>query len=109
MDTFTKAVAKGIMTLDSATTCLRMEQKRLNDSGIKDSGAGLVVMKWVVSNGWADDLSFLTNKNFTGIFMYFLVAEGLQDVMVRILSFPSIFSGLFILEILALPLANRNL
>ncbi|CAG8977746.1 hypothetical protein HYALB_00012181 [Hymenoscyphus albidus] len=88
MDIFTHAVAKGMMTLESATNCLWMEQKRIRAApfanvreGMKISGAGLVVLKWVMSNGWAEDLSFLANERFTGIFMYFLVAEGLQDVL----------------------------
>lgn len=87
MELFEKAVAKGMMDTRSAYTCLKKERAKIVQSpvlnirdGMKESGAGLKVLKWLVSSGTANNNEFLKNKGFSELLMQFMVAEGLQEV-----------------------------
>lgn len=86
METFERAVALGMMDIRYATTCLLATKRRIVASsilslreGMRDSGAGLKVLKWLKSSGHANDVEFLRNRQFTVILIHFLVAEGLQE------------------------------
>jgi hypothetical protein len=87
MDIFNQAVAKGIMDLGYAHACLSKVKRGIIESsvlnvrdGMKDSGAGLKVLKWLISSGTTNDNQFLKYERFTGLLMEFMVAEGLQEV-----------------------------
>ena len=87
MDVFAKAVAKGMMNIAYAHGCLIRVKKNLHTSsgtaireGMKESGAGRKVVKWLVSSGIANDTEFLRNEAFGLLLMDFMVAEGLQEV-----------------------------
>jgi hypothetical protein len=87
MDLFDQAVAKGMMTTHYAYICLVNLKREIILSptldirdGMKDSGAGLKVLKWLTSSGMANNNDFLKDGPFAGLFMQFLVAEGLQEV-----------------------------
>jgi len=86
MDIFEQAVAKGMMNIHYATTCLLAEKGRITESavpnvrlGMKESGAGMRVLKWLVASGTSNDIRFLQDNAFTRIMMEFIVAEGLQE------------------------------
>jgi hypothetical protein len=88
MDTFDRAVANGMMTTDYAYTCLKMKKLDIIRSsvlsireGMRESGAGLKVLKWLISSGTTRDLTFLKNEPFAGVLVQFLVAEGLQEAV----------------------------
>jgi len=50
---------------------------------MSESGAGLKVLKWLVSSGLANDNSFLKDEKFAEILMEFVVAEELQELSWR--------------------------
>jgi len=86
MSVFDQAVAKGMMNTRYAHAFLKkirsgvIESSVLNiRDGMKDSGAGLKVLKWLISSGTANDNEFLKNEAFAGVLMQFMVAEGLQE------------------------------
>jgi hypothetical protein len=86
MEIFDQAVAKGMMDTQYAYTCLIKVKRDIIQSpvlnirdGMKESGAGLKVLKWLVSSGTANNNEFLKHKGFPGLLMQFLVAEGLQE------------------------------
>jgi hypothetical protein len=86
MVTFDQAVAKGMMTARYAHACLYAVKRGIIDSsvldvrdGMKASGAGLKVLKWLVSSGTANNNEFLRDERFSGLLMEFMVAEGLQE------------------------------
>jgi len=86
MSVFDQAVAKGMMSTRYAHACLKKIKSGIVKSsvlnirdGMKDSGAGLRVLKWLISSGTANDNEFLKNEAFAGILMEFIVAEGLQE------------------------------
>ncbi|PMD14538.1 hypothetical protein NA56DRAFT_372306 [Hyaloscypha hepaticicola] len=87
MELFEKAVAKGMMDTRYAYACLRKEREKIVKShvlnirdGMKESGAGLKVLKWLVSSGTANNNEFLKHTGFSELLMQFMVAEGLQEV-----------------------------
>ncbi|KAH6719106.1 hypothetical protein BKA61DRAFT_473907 [Leptodontidium sp. MPI-SDFR-AT-0119] len=86
MDIFNKAVANGMMTTSDAKACLAAKKSQIIRSsvlnvrdGMKDSGAGLQVLKWLVSSGTANKTDFLKDVAFVKIMMEYMVAEGLQE------------------------------
>ncbi|PMD48749.1 hypothetical protein L207DRAFT_16284 [Hyaloscypha variabilis F] len=86
MEMFDQAVAKGLMDIQYAYICLAGVKRDIIKSsvldirdGMKDCGAGLKVLKWLVSSGMANDNEFLKHNAFGELLMQFLVAEGLQE------------------------------
>jgi hypothetical protein len=86
MNIFDQAVAKGMMSISYAYTCLVGVKRKIIQSpvlevrdGMQESGAGLKVLKWLRSSGTANDNEFLKHKAFGELLMQFLVAEGLQE------------------------------
>ncbi|CZT48306.1 uncharacterized protein RSE6_08983 [Rhynchosporium secalis] len=86
MDVFSQAVANGMMTTSYARACLAAKKKRIVESsvlvirdGMKESGAGLQVLKWLVSSGTTNSNEFLKDQEFVKIMMEYMVAEGLQE------------------------------
>ncbi|KAH7330201.1 hypothetical protein BKA65DRAFT_53800 [Rhexocercosporidium sp. MPI-PUGE-AT-0058] len=86
MDIFNNAVANGMMTTSYANACLAAKKSQIIHSsvlnvrdGMKDSGAGLQVLKWLVSSGTANRIDFLKDIEFAKIMMEYMVAEGLQE------------------------------
>ncbi|KAK0104603.1 hypothetical protein ONS95_004889 [Cadophora gregata] len=86
MDIFSQAVAKGMMTTSHAKACLTAKKAQIVRSsvlnvrdGMKDSGAGLKVLKWLVSSGTTNNTEFLKDDAFVKIMMEYMVAEGLQE------------------------------
>ncbi|KAL2173414.1 uncharacterized protein P884DRAFT_265013 [Thermothelomyces heterothallicus CBS 202.75] len=92
---FRKAVSRGLVTLNTAqgflmhieSVAFRLRPENTAADGpwlrnqLQDTGAGLLVLQWLRSSGQERDLKFLTNANFTNILARFLVAEGLDDVV----------------------------
>lgn len=117
MDTFEQAVAKGMMNTHYASTCLTAEKGRITESavpnvriGMKESGAGLRVLKWLIASGTTNDLGFLKDDAFTKILMEFIVAESLQEYAWAWIkkSFKSI-PGLSLLPMAERKAASRNI
>lgn len=86
MGVFDRAVARGMMNMQYAFACLQKVKRDIVQSpvlnirdGMKESGAGMKVLKWLVSSGLANDNEFLKQKHFAELFMQFLVAERLQE------------------------------
>lgn len=87
MTVFHIAEAKGLMDLKLARHCLSREKNRIIQSsvlsvqqGMKESGAGLKVLRWLVASGLTEDNTFLENRQFAEVFMEFIVAEELQEI-----------------------------
>lgn len=87
MEVFDMAVAKGMMTTSSALGCLEAKKRQIIKSahpsvreGLRASGAGRKVLRWLVSSGTANDNDFLLNGKFAYLLMEYLVAEDLQEV-----------------------------
>jgi len=89
MEIFDQAVAKGLMSTQYAYICLAGVKRNIVQSsvldisdGMKDSGAGLKVLKWLVSSGTANENEFFKQPNgFADLLIQFLVAEGLQETI----------------------------
>ncbi|KAI9050899.1 hypothetical protein LZ554_005013 [Drepanopeziza brunnea f. sp. 'monogermtubi'] len=86
MDIFDQAVSKGMMTTNYAKACLQAKKRQIVRSsvlkvrdGMRDSGAGLKVLKWLISSGTTKNLEFLDDEAFTQILMEYMVAENLQE------------------------------
>lgn len=86
MEIFDQAVAKGMMTTSYAKACLTAKKGQIVRSsilsirdGMKESGAGLKVLKWLISSGTANNVGFLDDVSFANILLQFMVAEGLQE------------------------------
>lgn len=86
METFERAVGKGMMDIRYATVCLLATKKQIVASSVlnirdsmKASGAGLQVLNWINAGGADNGLGFLRDHRFSEIFFEFLVAEGLQE------------------------------
>lgn len=89
METFERAVGRGMMDIHSATICLLATKKQIVASsvlnirdGMKASGAGLKVLNWMKASGLDNNLDFLQNPEFPKILLEFMVAEGLQEAAV---------------------------
>jgi hypothetical protein len=87
MEVFDQAAAKGMMNTQYARACLLAKKREIIQSpvlsvreGMRDSGAGLKVLRWLVSSGTAKDNDFLQDAQFAMIFMQYVVAEQLQEV-----------------------------
>ena len=85
MDIFDEACAKGFMKVEYALACLKAKKNMIVQSSVlsvreamKDSGAGSRVLRWLISSGGADDVTFLRDEAFSEILVDFLVAEELQ-------------------------------
>lgn len=90
MEVFDLAVAKGMMNLRYARACLNAKKREIIQSsvptireGLKKSGAGLKVLKWLISSGTANNNNFLKDVPFAQVLMEYLVAESLQEVCWR--------------------------
>ena len=88
MEVFDLALAKGMMNLHYARACLNAKKRDIIQSpilsvreGMKESGAGLKVMKWLISSGTANDNEFLKDAPFATVLMEYIVAEGLQEIV----------------------------
>lgn len=88
MEVFDFAVAKGMMTLHYARACLNAKKRDIIQSpilsvreGMKESGAGLKVVKWLISSGMANNNDFLKDAQFAIVLMEYMVAEGLQEIV----------------------------
>ncbi|RFU33093.1 hypothetical protein B7463_g3237, partial [Scytalidium lignicola] len=88
MDIFDEAVAKGLMNVQYAHTCLVAKKREITGSpalsiheAMRESGAGLKVVKWLIASGAASDITFIEkNESFTELLMEYMVVENLQDV-----------------------------
>lgn len=86
MDVFDLAVAKGMMDISRAKACLSANKDRIVQSAalsirdeMRDSGAGMKVLKWLISSGTSNNNQFLRDHDFAELLMEYLVAEGLQE------------------------------
>ncbi|KAG7287609.1 hypothetical protein NEMBOFW57_007121 [Staphylotrichum longicolle] len=84
---FEKAVARGLMTIPRAQGFLMLVKYEVKKSkylrlgdGLKETGAGLLVLQWLRSSGQERSLEFLSNQAFKRLLLQFVVAEGLEDV-----------------------------
>ncbi|RDW94488.1 hypothetical protein BP5796_00251 [Coleophoma crateriformis] len=87
MVTFDRAVGRGLMELKYAKGCLIAKKNLITESpclsirdAMKESGAGLKVLNWLISSGTSNDLQFLKDLEFRRILLEFMVAEDLQHV-----------------------------
>ncbi|KAH8808185.1 hypothetical protein F5884DRAFT_359737 [Xylogone sp. PMI_703] len=88
MEIFDEAVAKGLMNIQWAHTCLVAKKREITGSpalsiheAMRESGAGLKVVKWLMASGTANDITFMEkNESFTELLMEYMVVEKLQDV-----------------------------
>jgi len=88
MDIFKDGVAQGLMKIEYARACLEGKLQQIISSpvfslqeGMKESGAGLEVLRWLVSSGAMHEAAFLEDLRFTKLLTDFLVAEGHQEVV----------------------------
>lgn len=88
MEVFDRAVANGMMNTQAAYACLAAKMTEIIRPGVPDineamrnSGAGLKVLKWLVSSGTANDNKFLLDERFMRKLIRFMVAENLQQVV----------------------------
>lgn len=86
MDVFELAVSKGLMTMEKCHLCLLAEKKSIIGSsaptvweGMRDSGAGLKVLKWLRASGLAEEGEYMKHDMFFSVLAQFAVAEGLQE------------------------------
>lgn len=87
MDTFDRAVGRGMMTLNSAKAILIAKKKQLRSShetleeSMKKSGAGLKILRWLTSSGLNQNIDFLIQDQSFGVLLFeFMRAEGYQEV-----------------------------
>lgn len=85
MDIFELAVSKGLMTMDKCLNCLLAERKLILRSasptvweGMRDSGAGLKVLRWLKASGRTQ---YLADSKLFGVLAEFVAAEGLQEAV----------------------------
>jgi hypothetical protein len=88
MDIFDEACARGFMKLEYAASCLRAKRRLITQSSVlsvresmKESGAGLSVLKWLSATGQMKNGAFLQDRAFTTSLIEFLVAEDKQEVV----------------------------
>ncbi|KUJ07986.1 uncharacterized protein LY89DRAFT_346891 [Mollisia scopiformis] len=86
MEIFDLAVAQGMMDTNHAKACLNAKRHRIIQSsvlsvrdGMRDSGAGMKVLRWLTSSGTSNDNQFLKDQDFAEILVAYMVAEGLQE------------------------------
>jgi hypothetical protein len=69
MEVFDEACARGLMTVDLAIACLRAKRyhvatgESIASDGARDSGPGMTVLKWLISNGITEDYSWLKARD----------------------------------------------
>ncbi|ESZ94744.1 hypothetical protein SBOR_4856 [Sclerotinia borealis F-4128] len=87
MDTFDRAVGRGLMTLKYAKAILIAKKKQLKSShetleeGIRKSGAGIKILKWLKSSGLNQNTDFLLQDQRFGVLLFeFMRAEGYEDI-----------------------------
>lgn len=88
MDIFDEACARGLMKLEYAKACLISKKRMITKSssssvleGMKESGAGSRVLKWMSSNGLIKAEVFREERAFIAILIEYLVAEGHGDIV----------------------------
>jgi len=88
MDIFKDGVSQGLMKIEYARACLEGKLQQIISSpvfsvqdGMKESGAGLEVLRWLVSSGAMHEVAFLKDLRFTKVLTDFLVAEGHQEIV----------------------------
>ncbi|KAK1755872.1 hypothetical protein QBC47DRAFT_198745 [Echria macrotheca] len=86
-EVFEKAVGKGLMTIDRAHGFLLAVLKSIRESstgsvslGMRESGAGLLVVQWLRASGQEQGLSFLSNKRFIQLLLRYMVAGDLSGL-----------------------------
>jgi len=86
MSIFQRGEARGLMNIHYAKLCLIAKKKAIIQSpiltirqGMKESGAGLQVLRWLVASGSTESNEFLGDNKFADILMEFMVAEELQE------------------------------
>ncbi|KAK1836545.1 hypothetical protein QBC39DRAFT_338350 [Podospora conica] len=84
---FALAVSKGLMTVTRAHGFLLRVLKDLRqtstlslEDGMRESGAGLLVVQWLRASGEERQLSFLKNSRFAYDLLPFMVAEKLDEL-----------------------------
>ncbi|KAK3338004.1 hypothetical protein B0H65DRAFT_310148 [Neurospora tetraspora] len=103
-DIFQLAVSKGIMNTQRALGFLLAVQRDIQLSAavsvtqsMKESGAGLLVLRWLRSSGKERSLGFLGNRTFTRLLLRYMVAEGLDELawswFQRLLNEPALTTG----------------
>ncbi|KAK3486107.1 uncharacterized protein B0T23DRAFT_325765 [Neurospora hispaniola] len=101
---FQLAVSKGIMNIQRALGFLLAVQNDIQLSAavsvtqsMKESGAGLLVLRWLRSSGEERSLSFLGNRTFTRLLLRYMVAEGVDELawswFQRLLNEPALTTG----------------
>jgi hypothetical protein len=87
MDVFDEAVAKGMMTFQSAAGCLIAKREQIITSNsiivrkpLATPGAGLRVVQWLRSSGAEDTMAFAQHPTLMRILTQFMVAEGLEII-----------------------------
>jgi hypothetical protein len=86
-DVFDSAASKGLMTPRRATGFLATVRSEILAKSpenigerIAASGAGLQVLRWLRSSGYENSFEFLYEPALVKLIIYFLYAEGLQEV-----------------------------
>ena len=86
-EVFERAVAKGMMTIPRAHGFLMRVAQDIRQSpaitisdGMRESGAGLQVVRWLRASGQERELGFLGDQKFTLELVRFMVAEGLEEL-----------------------------
>ncbi|KAK0715126.1 hypothetical protein B0H67DRAFT_490242 [Lasiosphaeris hirsuta] len=84
---FSRAAGKGLMDIRRAhgfllrvTQDIRQLPTISLQKGMQESGAGLLVLRWLRASGQERSLSFIQNGAFTQVLMRFMVAEGLDEL-----------------------------
>jgi hypothetical protein len=87
MDTFDRAVAKGMMTIPAAVGCLRAKRLQIIQSSVPSvreamavSRAGLRVAQWLRSSGHERTLEFIANKELVIELVRFMMAEDMEEL-----------------------------
>lgn len=87
MDTFDRAVGRGMMTVNYAKAILIAKKRQLQSShetleeSMKKSGAGLKILKWLTSSGLNQNTEFLLEDRIFGVLLFeFMRAEGYEEV-----------------------------
>lgn len=103
-EVFQLAVSKGIMNIQRALGFLLAVHRDIQLSAavsvtqsMKDSGAGLLVLRWLRSSGEERSLDFLANRTFTRLLLRYMVAEGVDELawswFQRLLNEPALTTG----------------
>ncbi|KAK5653938.1 hypothetical protein OQA88_7863 [Cercophora sp. LCS_1] len=87
-EVFMRAVAKGLMTISRAHGFLLRVLQDIRKSsaisfedGMREYGAGLLVVRWLRASGQEREFRFIKKQNFTTDLLRFMVAEGLDELV----------------------------